>query len=248
MYCENPSITTSEKELQEINVAKYLLELTARLPSLANIEKRLPPEPDILCNFSNGERVAFELVEICNPDNARFILGSGKIFNAIIKTIEESPQIKQGLWKRFETQPLSFEFFRNAGTNAIRGAMPEILAQLIDMENDYGTFHSFSAPIPAGIIRKVSFAGKVNCIDDFNINLQWYFDFTDNTIETVIKKTSKNYVSDYPIELIAFFGSFAIGKNTSYHTELAHKLKIKGKGPFRKIWVIERDRIGFEFP
>ena len=39
---------------------------------LATAEKRTPPEPDILCTHRTEGSVAFELVEICDPNLARF--------------------------------------------------------------------------------------------------------------------------------------------------------------------------------
>lgn len=39
----------------------------------ATIEKREPPEPDILCTHRDEGRVAFELVEICDPKLAKFM-------------------------------------------------------------------------------------------------------------------------------------------------------------------------------
>ncbi len=38
-----------------------------------SIENRRPPEPDILCRLVNGERVAFELLELVDEDEARTI-------------------------------------------------------------------------------------------------------------------------------------------------------------------------------
>jgi hypothetical protein len=49
----------------------------ARLPVVPeSVQKRDPPEPDILCRLKNGEQLAFELVEICHPKNAAFLGGA----------------------------------------------------------------------------------------------------------------------------------------------------------------------------
>lgn len=39
----------------------------------SSIEKRLPPEPDILCRHDTEGMVAFELVEMCDRNLAKFI-------------------------------------------------------------------------------------------------------------------------------------------------------------------------------
>ncbi len=42
-----------------------------------SIQKRDPPEPDILCRLDDGNYVAFELVEICHPENIALLNGVG---------------------------------------------------------------------------------------------------------------------------------------------------------------------------
>src|ERR1041384_8167673 len=41
-----------------------------------SVESRQPPEPDILCTLRNGQRVAFELVELVDPDEPRALARS----------------------------------------------------------------------------------------------------------------------------------------------------------------------------
>ena len=61
-----------EHIVEELRVFRHFVQV-ARLPVIPeSIEKRYPPEPDVHCRLSHGEHVAFELVEICNPVNARF--------------------------------------------------------------------------------------------------------------------------------------------------------------------------------
>ena len=37
---------------------------------LESVESRKPPEPDIFCRYSDGTRLTFELVSLCDPDLA----------------------------------------------------------------------------------------------------------------------------------------------------------------------------------
>ena len=61
-----------ERIEEELRTFRHFVQV-ARLPVVPeSIEKRYPPEPDMRCRLSHGEEVAFELVEICNPVNARF--------------------------------------------------------------------------------------------------------------------------------------------------------------------------------
>ncbi len=55
----------------ELRVFADFLKL-ARLPiSMSSVEKRPPPEPDLLCTHDVEGKVAFELVELCDPNLAR---------------------------------------------------------------------------------------------------------------------------------------------------------------------------------
>ena len=60
----------SQKEAMEKSIFFQFIN-EAKLPIVPDsIENRKPPEPDILCSYTTGEIVAFELVEICDPNLA----------------------------------------------------------------------------------------------------------------------------------------------------------------------------------
>lgn len=62
-----------EKGIREVVIFRRFLDL-AQLPvDRASIEKRVPPEPDILCTHSNRGRLAFELAELCDPNIAQLV-------------------------------------------------------------------------------------------------------------------------------------------------------------------------------
>jgi hypothetical protein len=66
----------------------------------SSVQKRNPPEPDILCRATNGEDVAFELVEICDHNLAR-----NREHGAYIRTSDPSFDIvKNKLSKRYVTE------------------------------------------------------------------------------------------------------------------------------------------------
>ena len=92
-----------------------------------SIEKRRPPEPDILCRFRNGEMVAFELKELCSENQARAI-------SHLLKTGHEQPKyirdgdpedyvLKQTLGKRYVTEhPIELLLYTDGriGTTAFK--------------------------------------------------------------------------------------------------------------------------------
>jgi len=56
----------------ELEVFGRFLELSGLPIDPTSVEKRLPPEPDILCRHETEGIVAFELVEMCDRNLAKF--------------------------------------------------------------------------------------------------------------------------------------------------------------------------------
>lgn len=52
---------------------KRLIDARGLSIDVESIEKRYPPEPDLLCHHQTEGMIAFELVEICNPDIAQIL-------------------------------------------------------------------------------------------------------------------------------------------------------------------------------
>lgn len=60
-----------QKSEAEVEVFREFV-IRSKLPiDLDSIEKRYPPEPDILCRHVTDGAIAFELVELCDPDVAK---------------------------------------------------------------------------------------------------------------------------------------------------------------------------------
>ena len=82
-----------------------------------SIEKRCPPEPDLLCRFSDGESVAFELKKICSEilekgcsDSLKSGDQDGLFFRGDEKPEEE--KIKEAFKKHYVTEhPVELLFY-----------------------------------------------------------------------------------------------------------------------------------------
>jgi hypothetical protein len=94
---------TPEHVKGERELAVFLRFLEAsRLPIDRNsVEKRSPPEPDILCTHQSEGKIAFELVEMCDPRFARSI---AKASEGYLRTSDPSANIiSKKLRKKYET-------------------------------------------------------------------------------------------------------------------------------------------------
>jgi hypothetical protein len=64
---------TSEAEKAQVELREFadFLRLASIPIQLASVEKRYPPEPDLLCTNEIEGKIAFELVELCDSNLAR---------------------------------------------------------------------------------------------------------------------------------------------------------------------------------
>ena len=63
----------AEKAAREIRVFREFVERSGLPIDPTTVQNRPPPEPDIRCVVAGEGSVAFELVELCNPDLAKDI-------------------------------------------------------------------------------------------------------------------------------------------------------------------------------
>ena len=82
----------------------------ARLPiDFASVKKRVPPEPDLLCYHNVDGPLAFELVEICDPNLARSIANPHPSGVEYIRTSDPSSQIIRRKLRRKYTSAVPIE-------------------------------------------------------------------------------------------------------------------------------------------
>lgn len=96
----------SEKGDRELAVFAEFVRIAA-LPvdGTAAVQKRLPPEPDLLCALKDGGNVAFELVELCDPNLARAFADPLRPGNEYIRTSDPSASIvSKKLQRRYATE------------------------------------------------------------------------------------------------------------------------------------------------
>lgn len=77
----------------------------ADLPyDLSTVEKRVPPQPDIVCAHQSEGLIAFELVEICDPTLARFNATVKEGGTYYMRTADPCvPIIRKKLSREYET-------------------------------------------------------------------------------------------------------------------------------------------------
>ena len=231
---------------EELQVFRHFIQV-ARLPVIPeSIEKRYPPEPDVHCRLSHGEQAAFELVEICNPVNARFSGSAGDIYDFAMSAYRSLPPlVRKAFDHRFINVPLSFSFRPTASLSAIKNALPSLLTELVSAPEGNVGYDGLSAAVRA-VVLSVRNAGRADNPDNVNFNIGTNFD-PKVSLQAVVAKLSKKYKSDSPMELLAYCGAYAWGRDTSHGDVLSQTIEENGLGPFRRIWMLDWDGIAKDY-
>ncbi len=86
---------------RELSVFLRFLEASHLPIDRDSVEKRSPPEPDIRCEHQSEGAVAFELVELCDPNLAKSIAKASEDY---LRTSDPSPKIiSKKLRRKYKT-------------------------------------------------------------------------------------------------------------------------------------------------
>ena len=235
------------QDVEEVRAFTDFVAETGMAVVPSSIQKRNPPEPDILCQLADGTHVAFELTEVCVSANAAFVSGAwewAKIIEECYLTLQ--PQIKEHLDSRFGQRALSFHFQPGTTRRQLRSIMPRIFKELSEHDENSDFFDGFSAPVKK-VLNSIWLRGRSYDTPGpwFNINGQFFPD--DIVVDCVMAKLCKQYATPHLIELLAYFGHFAFNSKR-WHEPLRELLDQKGLHPFRRIWVFGGNGLAFVYP
>lgn len=87
--------TSSEatKGLEEVDIFQLFIARSQAAIDPLSIEKRNPPEPDLLCRHSTEGFVAFELANLCDSEIAKVIAAGPRARNDAFSTSDPSAEI-----------------------------------------------------------------------------------------------------------------------------------------------------------
>ena len=234
------------KAENEIRVFRHFVEV-AGLSILQNtIEKRQPPEPDILCLHSNGEQVAYELVEVCNSDNARFPVSANRYHDCLMDAVERLDQADRIVFgERYNSRPLCFGFKSGVSENKVRSVADRIIRDLLEAPSFDDRLPTFQKTV-AVVLEEVSCRGHLCAHGGLNFCFGGSFD-AKIPLNAVVAKLSKSYRTNAPIELLAHVGGWVAPWASNFKGELAAVFQDQGLGPFRKAWVLEWEGVVLEY-
>lgn len=203
------------------------------------IQSRNPPEPDILCQIEHHGEVGFELTELIDQD---YMARLGLMF--------KTKQYLNNYWQK-ELDTSGSDLFRNKYSDALlhfeysqetalkerKDTAKKVFQKLLKLPNDSEGQFMKSDPELSPIIKwvQISRIGSVEPI----IDVSSYGWLGDPTAIAISKKFKKNYMCDYPIELLAHI-NWGIMPHKEVWKDSAKRTASNISGsPFRKLWVFD---------
>ena len=204
----------------------------------SSVEKRDPPEPDILCSTVSGQEFAFELTELVNHDmmsrNARQGDCQEFLENALICL---SPVDQQAVRERLHNADICFCIRAGARTNQIRLCLHEILSDLLDLPRSFvGEITAFSSPNVRRVLQSVDvlrgeFQGPCFSVENLG-------GVGDPATGILRAKLQKRYVTTASIDLVAYLDRAGTLPDAYWRRPLSELfVDPTVLGPFARIWI-----------
>jgi len=205
-----------------------------------SIERRHPPEPDILCKVDGKSPTAFEMVELIDTDLATRTLGGLKLKRLIEDALEKlSSKEKREVKRRLGDALVHVAFNPQASFRTRRDAIPGIFKLLTRINPTFVGILRLNAtiePIPCVkriTIRRGNFVGP--CFD-----LEAAGPFADPTLEKVQGKFLKTYKTSNAVELVGYYELQPVLKDSFWLPQLRDLVRKNLKNsPFRRVWIFD---------
>jgi hypothetical protein len=204
----------------------------------STIQKRRPPEPDILCTVAH-EPVAFELVQIVDPDLARWVGEQIKGEHAL-RAAAMAPTAEARLFAERYANALVFVKYSQPGSRRRAASTPALLQFLMSLppgfqgELSVRELPSTVAPVAMlRITRGIDWPGPEFQVDGAG----W---IGQPLLEMVRDKWRKSYATPHRIELLAYYSVQPPGPPALWLEDLQSFVRANwDSSPFARVWVCD---------
>lgn len=202
-----------------------------------SIEKREPPEPDVLCQIQDEGPIAFEMVElldqvrIARPRGIQAEISDG--FRDAYRSLSEGEQAR--LQERLGNATVRVHMSRAVSSHRRRAAVGELLKLLLDIDTQFEGEYLLPPKLRLLASLKIvrgNFAGpRFTAISDSV--------YDPTPLKGLEAKFGKIYTTTSPIDLVAYFDSqHAPPENKIVSLQQLIKSLIDSSG-FRRVWVYD---------
>jgi len=239
---------TSSQARREIRVFKKFAP-NFPLPIVMNsIEKRKPPEPDILCCLEDGTKIAFELVEIIDEGLARRTFSAINLKCVFDDHLENLPaNVKAQFNQTYGNALIYIAFQDKISATKCRNSIPIIFEFLLTLDSkSEGKYTLSSHNVLGKAVRWVNisrggFAGP--CFDVEAVGF-----FAEPAYNRIKDKFAKQYCPRSIVELLAYYELQPELPKNYWLPSLKHFLEANLKNSiFNRAWVysVSQDQIHY---
>lgn len=212
------------------------------------VESRPEPEPDIRCRMQDGEYRAFELVEFVNENEARRSGWKRAVEDLLPSLVEHLPQGERSDFEyRFQNALIYLAFRNFPSINAIRDVSDDLFREMLNLPDEQWTI---KAPFRSKKLARVLSRCHVSfgCFRGPMFSAQNIGGVGDPVTRSLSKKLTRTYLTQCPIELVAYLDVAAIHPPQFWRGPISRfGFATSGLGPFERIWIVDIRHRRFEF-
>lgn len=224
-----------DQERQEISVFGEFVSACSLGIKASSIEKRDPPEPDILCSADENVRLAFELIELVDRDAvAKLISDQLELMDCLRDVRKSLPKQTEeawaNAWVEVKIRPnLSLRKRKELAQDAVG----ELLAGDPQFEGKFALRHHGTEVAQLNVKRRDGLAGP-----HFHVPAGGAYDPVP--VDAIERKFGKVYKAAAPIHLLAYFDT-QYAPPEERLAELVEFIKANiSHSPFERAWIFSR--------
>lgn len=223
---------------RELRVFRQFLAARGIAESTGALEKRQPPEPDLLFRYPDGSIVAYELVELLDETHAGMIGLLSATYTALRTQFENLPPDRKALFERnYGDALLYFRFSQFTTLNKRRNVLALAFDKLLALPSGVTGEVLSNDPEFGGTLFSVSVSRSFGGPSFDPESIGW---IGDPTVPNIKQKFEKTYDSSYPIELLAYIDGNPMFPDDVWLGNLMEFVDSQPKPfPFRWLWVFD---------
>lgn len=233
-------MTRAAQVSDELNAFMMFIAASKEPIDPSSVLAKSPPAPDLECKYLNGDVVAFEMVELLDPDFKRnFEVQQSKVrcfYDHLERMVRPDQEAFYSLYRNAD---ILVNFHDNCSLGSIKASIPNVFSELSALPADFDdlidtfTTNGLSKTVMSISVSRGGFRGPL-----FNCQVIGWVG--DPCVGTIQNKLNKSYTTAHPIELIAYINGNPMFPDNVWKPTLDKFMnQLPSLSPFRKLWVLD---------
>lgn len=208
---------------------------------LDSIEKRSPPEPDILCEVERAGSIAFELVEIVESGWAQLVNDHIRLEKALYLANERQAVSRENtLFDLFADGLVYVRFCRRVAVGQRERSISALFEFLVSLPRHFVGHASPDAGTElASSVSSIAVSRGEYCSGPF-FQVEAVDSIGDPTVERIQAKWNKRYATRHPVELLAYYDLHPTIPQALWIKKLRSFVEMNwATAPFNRVWICD---------